>query len=203
MLLHDRSYSVQTYRVDAERIRIRGRVTDTKPAGLYIDDDPEPLDVHDMVVDIVVSYPMLVIETVDVVMDTHPHSGCTAIEAAYQQLVGLPIARGFSRKVTELFGGPSGCTHVGALLRAMAPVIVQSMYSMQRADPNGPKELPSRSKDPEIRERALAFVRNSCHLWAEDGPMTASIERDEAMEVPVWLKDRYDKLGRSDELSNL
>ena len=62
MLLHDRSYSVQTYRVDAERIRIRGRVTDTKPAGLYIEDDPEPLDVHDMVVDIVVSYPMLSIE---------------------------------------------------------------------------------------------------------------------------------------------
>ena len=40
-------------------------------------------------------------------------------------------------------------------------------------------------------------------ILCQDGPMTASIERDEAMEVPVWLKDRYDKLGRSDELSNL
>ena len=53
-------------------IRLRGRVTDTKPAGLYVDGDSETLDVHDMVVDLVVGYPELTIREVTVVMDKHP-----------------------------------------------------------------------------------------------------------------------------------
>jgi len=55
--VHNRTYAVNTYRIDSQTMRIRGRVTDTKPAGLYVDGDTEPMDVHDMVVDLVVGYP--------------------------------------------------------------------------------------------------------------------------------------------------
>jgi hypothetical protein len=64
------------------------------------------------------------------VMETHPHDLCRAVEPHYDKLVGLSIARGFSAKVRELFGGPRGCSHVTALLLAMAPVAIQSMFSM-------------------------------------------------------------------------
>jgi len=113
--VHNRIYSVKSFRIGAETMRIRGRVTDTKPAGLYVPNDDEPLEVHDMVVDLVVSYPTLVITSIEVVLDTHPHEACPSIEASYQQLVGSSIARGFGRQITTLFGGPNGCTHVGAL----------------------------------------------------------------------------------------
>ena len=198
--VHNRTYGVQSYRIDGQRMRLRGRVTDTKPAGLYVPNDDEPLDVHDMVVDLVVSYPTLVIETIEVVLDTHPHEMCPSIESSYQQLVGASIARGFSRQITTLFGGPNGCTHVGALLRAMAPVAVQSMYSMQAADPNGVKPWEREERDPEQVKAARAFIRDSCHVWAADGPWLKASEAGETMEAPIWIRRRLDKLGRSDEL---
>lgn len=199
--VHNRTYSVQTFRINNETMRLRGRVTDTKPASLYIDGDLEPLDVHDMVVDLVVGYPDLTIQNVDVVFDTHPHTSCPSIEVAYQKLVDTSIARGFTRKLTELFGGPSGCTHVGALLKAMAPVAVQSMYSMRLADPDEPKGFNHEGQDEHARQRAQSFVRNSCHVWAEDGPMMAASDRGEPVEAPLWIRDRLEKLGRSDEMS--
>jgi hypothetical protein len=110
--VHTWKYDVRTYGIDASTMRIRGRVTDTKPAGLYVDGDSESLDVHDMVVDLIVGYPELTIREVTVVMDTHPHTSCPSIEPAYQRLMGASIARGFTRRLTELVGGPSGCTDV-------------------------------------------------------------------------------------------
>jgi len=199
--IHTRTYSVKTYRLDGDHIRLRGHVTDTKPAGLYVDGDTEPLNVHDMVVDVVASYPFLEITSIDVVLDTHPHETCPSIEASYQQLVGTSIARGFSRTLTELFGGPNGCTHIGALLRAMAPVAVQSMYSMQLADPDtSATPWDSGEEDPEARARSQAFVRNSCHVWAEGGALMEGSVRGEPMEAPIWIRNRLEKLDRLDEL---
>ncbi len=181
---------------------MRGQVTDTKPAGLYVDGDTEPLNVHDMVVDVVVTFPFLEIMSIVVVLDTHPHETCPSIEAAYQQLVGTSISRGFSRKLTELFGGPNGCTHIGALLRAMAPVAIQSMYSMQLADPDRPPGVwDTAQRDPAAAAQAQAFTRNSCHVWDENGEMMAAVERGEPIESPIWIRDRLEKLDRLDELT--
>ena len=195
--LHTRDYSVKTYRISDEAVRIRGRVTDTKPPGLYIADDPDPLSVHDMVVDLIVSYPALVIEGVDVVLDTHPHESCPSIEASYQKLIGTSISRGFGRQLTTLFGGPNGCTHVGALLRAMAPVVVQSMYSMQFAAPGDYDPWDPANRTQQDDERANKFVADSCHVWASDGEMMNSRAQGEPFEVPIWLTERREKLGRS------
>lgn len=193
---------MKCFRIDGSHMRMRGQVTDTKPAGLYIDGDTEPLDVHDMVVDVVVSFPFLEISSIVVVLDTHPHETCPSIEASYQQLVGTSISRGFSRKLTELFGGPNGCTHIGALLRAMAPVAVQSMYSMQIADPERPPGgWDAARQDPTAAAQAQAFTRNSCHVWDENGEMMSSVERGEPIESPIWIRDRLEKLDRLDELT--
>jgi len=197
--LHHRVYDIRSFRVGDDHLRIRGQVVDTKPAGMYVSGDPEPLDIHDMVVDFLLSWPSLVIEEVSVVFETHPHSACPGISSAYQQLVGTSISRGFSRKVTETFGGPLGCTHVGALLKAMAPVAVQSMYSMRLAEPGQAGQgFPDRSPDEE--ERAMSFVRNSCHVWDEGGEHVAGIKAGEPREAPVWIEERLAKLGRLDEL---
>ncbi len=196
--LHRRAYDVRSYRIDGSTFRLRGRITDTKPPGVYVADDLEPLDVHDMVVDLIIEYPSLTIAEAEVVFETHPHSTCPEIEGAYPALIGESIARGFSRRVTELFGGPSGCTHVGALLRAMAPVAVQSMYSMRMTAPDATRRAPT----PEDRRRAQAFTINSCHVWAEDGEWARSVAEGTATEAPVWLERRLRKLDRLDELAD-
>ncbi len=202
--IHTRVYEVKAYRVNADHMRLRGRVTDTKPPGLYIRGDSDPLDAHDMCVDLVLSFPLLEIKSIDVVLDTHPHESCPSIEPAFQQLVGSSIARGFGRQLTELFGGPRGCTHVVALLRAMGPVAVQSIYSMEAADPNRDPAEPwdaDQRTDAE-REQAVVFIRDTCHVWAADGERMTAADSGEPLEAPIWIRERLDKLGRGEEFAN-
>ncbi len=192
-ILHQREYTVRSYRLSADQMRIRGMVHDRKPPGVYIDDDPEPMSVHQMVVDLIVAFPSLEIVGADVVMEVTPHSGCTSIEETYDQLIGLSIARGYTHKVRELFGGPRGCTHVGALLQAMAPVAVQSMWSMRSVEgtPVSFRNLP-----PEDRIERLKFNFNTCHVWDVEGDHVRRVTEGEELEPPLWAVKRLTELGR-------
>jgi hypothetical protein len=194
-LIHERAYVVRAYRKGHSTLVMRGAVRDQKPPGLYIADDPEPLTVHHMVVDLDVAIPSLEITAVNVALETHPHTGCPRIEDHYQHLVGLSIARGFTHKVRELFGGPRGCTHTTALLQAMAPVAIQSMWSFRMAEARDTGQG-SPFSTPEQRAQGALFNLNTCHIWAEDGEQVTAMRRGEPMEVPVWIVERFAKLGR-------
>lgn len=199
-LLHSRNYEVQSFRVDDTRIRLRGRVTDVKPPGMYLDDDPDPLTVHNMVVEMVVQLPTLEIVEAGLVMETHPHGQCTDITNHYERLVGLSIARGYTHKIRELFGGPRGCTHTTALLQAMAPVAIQSIWSMTSFEDGTPVRPPlsANPTEDEVRER-FAHNLNTCHVWAEDGPQFTKVLAGEELEPPIWAVDRLEALGRDPE----
>ena len=190
--LHARTYEVKTYLVDDE-ILVRGAVLDMKPAGLYVPDDPEPLEMHRMVVEFRVSFPELVVTAAEVMFETHPHSTCPTITEHYGKLVGLPIARGFTHKVRELFGGPRGCTHTTALLQAMAPAVIQSMWSVaaRRQVDSGERFDPSTAD-----ESRFAANVNTCHVWAEDDEQMVSIRAGSIPEVPLQIERRLRELGR-------
>ena len=196
-LIHTRGYEVRTYKMRDDMFILRGVVIDEKPAGLYVAEDPEVLWVHHMVVDLEVSFPMFVIEKVRVTFHERPHTHCTDIEPEYQKLVGLSIARGFNNKVKELFGGPRGCTHIGALLAAMAPVAIQSGWSMRMGVPKEAENANGMSTS-EQRKRAYAINLNTCHMWDENGQMVSDIEQGIPMEVPLWITKRFKKLGLED-----
>ncbi|MFM7045896.1 MAG: DUF2889 domain-containing protein, partial [Ilumatobacteraceae bacterium] len=120
------------------------------------------------------------------------------IEDHYRNLIGLSIARGYTHRVRELFGGPRGCTHTTALLQAMAPVAIQSMWSMRvvagrRAAAEG---QPAPVDPAEARQRALMMNLNTCHVWAEDGEQVSLLKAGLPMEVPVWITRRFAELGR-------
>ena len=119
-LIHERAYVVRAYRKGTDTLVLRGSIRDQKPPGLYVASDPDPLTVHHMIVDLKIAVPSLEIIAAKAVLETHPHASCPKIEDHYGNLVGLSIARGFTHKVRELFGGPRGCTHTTALLQAMA-----------------------------------------------------------------------------------
>jgi hypothetical protein len=195
-LIHERAYVVRAYRKDDHTLILRGAVRDQKPPGLYVPGDPEPLTVHHMIVDLEIAVPSLEIVGARAVLKTHPHSNCPRIEDHYQNLVGLSIARGFTHKVRELFGGPRGCTHTTALLQAMAPVAVQSLWSFRllAARDQGATRADAFST-PEERMRSVAMNLNTCHIWADDGEQVTAIRNGEPMEVPVWIVNRYAQLG--------
>ncbi len=193
-LIHERAYIVRAYRRGLDTLILRGAVRDQKPPGLYLPEDPDPLTMHHMLVELQITFPALTITAVDVKLNVHPHTTCPNIEENYQALVGLSIARGFINKVRELFGGPRGCTHTTALLQAMAPVAIQSMWSfrMAQADADG-TGTPFGS--PESRAQSVAMNLNTCHVWAEDGEQVTAIRAGEPMEQPVWMSARLEKLG--------
>jgi Protein of unknown function (DUF2889) len=194
-LVHERAYVVRAYRKGSDTLVLRGAVRDQKPPGLFIADDPDPLTIHHMIVDLEISVPSLDITAAKVVLEVHPHSGCPRIEDHYGNLVGLSIARGFTHKVRELFGGPRGCTHTTALLQAMAPVAVQSMWSFQMAEARaGGQSTPFDT--PEARQRAVVANFNTCHVWAEGSDHVEGILHGGPVEVPLWISRRTAELDR-------
>ncbi len=199
--LHERLYRVQSYRNEDGTLLLRGAVRDQKPAGLFIPQDDRPLTIHHMVVDLVMDPTTFVITSARVVLETHPHDQCRLIEPHYDKLVGLSIARGFSAKVRELFGGPRGCSHTTALLLAMAPAAIQSMFSLRMAS-MPPVGSGSQPVDPprrlaEHRKQALAYNLNTCHVWEEGSAMVAAMagEGDSEPHLPLWAAARLAELG--------
>lgn len=87
----------------------------------------------------------------------------------------------------ELFGGPRGCTHVTALLQAMAPAVVQSTWSMRILDR---REGVGASRSGEgFQERN----RDTCHVWASDGEHMARIERGENVGPGIPVRRRLEE----------
>ncbi len=189
-LIHTRNYETKVYLVDGH-ILARGAVCDTKRPGLYVANDPDPIDIHKMVLELEVSVPDLTITGVSLEFEAYPTTTCPSIADSHQQLVGVSIARGFTRQVRELFGGPRGCTHVVALLQALAPAIVQSTWSLNLI---------------ESRRRAAAGIEpvpskfhgniDTCHVWAEDGEHVALIRKGDKPPPPLPVSERLARLGR-------
>jgi hypothetical protein len=196
-VLHDREYRVRAFRSAPDRVLIRGGVRDQKPPGLYLDVDPDPLTIHHMQVDIEVAYPSMKIVAAQVHMETHPNIECTRIEPHYEKLVGLSIARGFTHQVRELFGGPRACTHTTALLQAMAPVAIQSMWSLRASDVQRSESAAERMSTK--RSDMWKMNLNSCHVWAEDSDVVARYAAGGTFEVPVFAQERMLELGISEE----
>jgi hypothetical protein len=195
-VLHDREYRVRAYRAADDRLLIRGAVRDQKPPGMYLEDDPDPLTIHHMQVELDVAFPTLEITRAEATLEIHPNEACPRIEDHYHELVGLSIARGFTNRVRELFGGPRGCTHTTALIQAMAPVAVQCFWSMRASTRRRGVDVPFQPPDEEHREVAWRLNVGSCHVWAADGEHVENLRNGGDMEVPVWMRDRLQSLGR-------
>jgi hypothetical protein len=198
-LIHTREYETKIYQISDEEILVRGAVSDRKPAGLYVVDDPDEIEIHQMQLELRVALPGLAITSARVVFETHPHSKCPLIALDYEKLVGLSIARGFTRKIRDLFGGPKGCTHTNALLQAMAPAVVQATWSVSVRQQRAAGEQDGPLSD-EARERRIRGNLNTCHLWNEDGDHVAALRRGDRGDYPVVpVRDRLRALGRDEE----
>jgi hypothetical protein len=196
-VLHDREYRVRAYRMSSDRILIRGAVRDQKPPGLYLQSDPEPMTIHHMQVSLEISFPHLEIMAVTVGFESHPRDECPSIVGHYENLVGLSIARGFTHKVRELFGGPRGCTHTTALLQAMAPVGMQCFYSMKAAEAKR-SGAPDLMLDPRRNDdQAWRRTIGTCHVWDADGDAVRSREAGNPEQAPLFIRRRIKQLGLS------
>jgi hypothetical protein len=205
--IHERTYEVRAFRKDPSTVLLRGVVIDLSPPEHGFGLAGGPMEFHHMVVDVEVDVRTFAITAARVVFETNPHEGCPRIADAYQALVGLSIARGYTHKVRELFGGPRGCTHVLALLQAMAPVVMQARWPMlsaaqaeaaaaeaAEAAASGTVAPPRRINDEDRRRMSLGN-RDTCHIWASDGEMIARVEAGEEVPPPLPVLARLAEQG--------
>ena len=132
-----------------------------------------------------------------VVFEEHPHPACPHVADHYGNLVGLSIARGFTHRIRDLFGGPRGCSHTTALLQAMAPVVMQA-YLGRRITERSPGEATPFGKgfsSPEMRAKRVEGNRNTCHVWADDGEHVQAIRETGAIMLPMPIARRLRERG--------
>ena len=194
--IHTRRYEVRAFHKADDLLMLRGVVVDEKPVGLYIEQDPDPLWMHHMILDLEIHFPSLVIQKANVTFREHPHIGCVSIVDHYKKLEGMSITRGFNAKVRELFAGPRACTHTTALLQAMAPVAVQSMWSMRVASARSrgvPLDAPGQGPQ-------TASPVNTCHMWEESGELASAVRNGRDIEIPLSISKRLRSLGLADDV---
>ena len=156
--VHVRTIRVEIAPAGPHELDVTATLVDERPG-----DNPEwfgstpPPVIHDMRLGLRVRHPDLVITAVRSEMASHPYTICPEALPPLGQLVGLSIARGFTREVNERFGRQRGCAHFTALIHAMAPAVRQG------AGVAFPDQERPATGDP--------WFVNTCQAWREEGPL--------------------------------
>jgi hypothetical protein len=158
--VHRRSIEYEAFDAD-DSLVIIGKLRDSRPWA----EAPAVERVHDMELRVTVRVADFTITDAEAVMHTFPHAECPGIVDAFRDMVGLSVARGYTRAVQQKFAGVSGCTHLEHLARSLGPMVVQAATShMARVRSTDQQE----HGDTGTGTSPLA-IRNSCHVWAENG----------------------------------
>ncbi|MBL8353006.1 MAG: DUF2889 domain-containing protein [Burkholderiaceae bacterium] len=162
--VHTRSIVCRSFRRDDAMIDIDGRFIDTRPFD-YESDFRGPCQagsaLHNMQVRVTIDRTRHIHALVSAMPGT-PYSGCAGVNPNFQRLVGLSIGRGFRKAMRDRIGGVEGCTHVIALLDAMAAAAVQAFASAAYA--------PRKPGQPEpVKVWKLDALIDSCHSYRADG----------------------------------
>ena len=166
--VHTRSIVCRGFKRADGLIDIEGRFIDTR-AFAYSSEwrghTPAGKALHHMQVRLTIDDQRVIRELVSAMPST-PHSGCPEVNANFQRIVGLSIAKGFKRELRERLGGIEGCTHVIGLLEAMAASALQTFTtSTYLPRPDGaPKPK---------RVWKLDALVDTCYSYRSDGPMLA------------------------------
>lgn len=173
--IHSRTVECRGFRRADGLWDIEGHMTDTKTYGFDNEhrgriEPGEPI--HDMWMRLTVD-DTLTIKAVEVKSAAGPFAICPAIEPAYQQLIGLQLRGGFTRKSREALGGAKGCTHLTELLGPVATTAFQTVFPIlarEREDMRAVSGDAPRPGNGSGRSRRPLML-NSCHAFAEDSPL--------------------------------
>ncbi len=160
-LKHTRRVTYEGYERDDGLWDIEAELHDSKPFAFQIPGEAVKAPgeaVHHMRIRLTVNT-QLVIQAVDVVMDSHPHGPCPDAMPPMQGLVGATLGRGWRKTIDTHLAGVIGCTHLRELLFNMATAAFQSMTSVfvQKDDHTPPPHL------------------GQCRAWDFGGPVVQKV----------------------------
>jgi hypothetical protein len=164
--VHRRTIDLDVYEHD-DRFDVVARLRDERP---WADGVDKVRHLHDMTLHVSVRRSDLTIVAAHAEMERFPHAECPGITEKFGELVGLSVARGYTRAVQERFGRALGCTHLEFLARSIGPVVVQAIPSAATRAVN------EEAAREELSKVGTAWLADTCHVWRTGGPGQRKIE---------------------------
>jgi hypothetical protein len=164
--VHTRSIVCRSFRRDDGLLDIDARFIDTRPFGY----DSEfrgrcapGSALHNMQLRLTLDRERRIHALVSAMPGT-PYGSCAEVNPNFQRLLGLSVGRGFRKALRDTLGGIEGCTHMLALLEAMAAAAVQAFASNAHA--------PRRAGQAEpVRIWRLDALVDTCYSYRSGGPV--------------------------------
>ena len=164
--IHTRSIVCRSYSRSDGNVDIDARFIDTR-AFDYTSEWRGPCQpgdaLHQMQMRLTIDRDRNILAVASAMVNT-PYDTCPGVNPNFQRLVGMSLAKGFRKALRERLGGVEGCTHVLALLDAMAAAAVQSFASRFHAPRQAGQPVPVRVFKPQALE-------GTCHSYRSDGPV--------------------------------
>lgn len=155
---HRRTIVIDVYDTPTT-FEVCGRLEDRRP---WADGVANPSSIHTMVLRLEVERATLTITRAEATMEDFPHAECPGIAPAFASLVGLSIARGFTKAVQDRFGRERGCSHLEFLARCLGPAVIQAIPSTAQRGMSGGQPIDEVLFD-------TSWLENTCHLWETGG----------------------------------
>ncbi|RJG03319.1 DUF2889 domain-containing protein [Noviherbaspirillum sedimenti] len=156
--LHFRHIQLRGFRRVDGLYDVEARLVDTKTeeitvgAGRVVSPGKS---IHDMSVRLVVDEDLNVRDAM-ASTDASPHGICREATSTLQCLKGLCIGAGWSKAINERLAGHKGCTHLTELLKPLATVAFQTLWTVRNSQPD--------AVDPSGKPRKI----DSCFAYASD-----------------------------------
>ncbi len=162
--VHTRTITIDVFRSGDAELEATGRLVDDRPgAQPSWFDVPQGSTIHDMSVTLRIHYPDLTITDAFARMVSHPYTICPEALPGLDRLIGLSVAKGFTRAVNERLGRQRGCSHMTALIQSMAPAIKQGAGAAFLEEDGFPEP-----------DADLWFI-NTCQAWRDGGPLVKGL----------------------------
>lgn len=177
--VHNRTMDISTYEVDDRHILVDGEFREGNTVATYLmsGDLSEPTLFHYMRVRLLIEGDTFTIKDLCVDVIKAPYLKiCRETERGLNELKGASITEGFTAKVKKIAGGPKGCSHVTALLLAMAPAAFQGYWQIKCRDPSG------LDTNPMEMDR---YLIDSCWAHRKKGPL-----KDVHQKAALYRKNR-------------
>jgi len=166
-LVHNREISIRTFDLGNHSILVKGSLIDRQLRPWPNEVRKQPKTVHDMVIQLKVKGPEMLIEQAEATMPHHPREECLVVLPWIRNLKGLTITQGFSLKVKKAIGGTKGCAHLMSLVTAMGPSAVQGYWAAYGVE----------EEKVTLRLQAVSNIINTCYIWREDGPLVKGLRK--------------------------
>ena len=185
---HERIIKFQTTRTAPNRVEVAAELKDVrKHKSIW---GYRNQVVHHMTVKIVADTKLIIKEARFETIRA-PYIECQSHVVTAERLVGLSLAKGFTKQVLDLYGGTSGCSHILTILTDLAPAIRQG-FAFSYVFPEEETQM-TEDNVVSVVQRMGRAIADTCMVWKTDSTVQRDLARGRLRDLPQRLYPKFSK----------